>query len=593
VIKNKLAAALATMYCASGWAQTNQPGVQVGPTVKVTGGASYGLGVRLSDPAPTLLFGNNARQSDLSTTNTAGRNQDDGNMNYRKGDLYANLATAFVDLRLATGSFSGLMRAQAWYDQELKSGGVPWGHSPNGFQAGAPLSDARARPRGKFANAILSEVWVRNRFEVSDVPVDITAGNQTIGWRGNGLLPGSMAGIDPADAMGRNRPGAFAEQTTIPFPAIRASFKTGNGWSVDSFYQLGFRANQAPVCGTFFSVADRGEDGCDLTMVNAGAGTLSDRELLAAGRTLKLTSTEQPSGGTQLGFKLQWTGGPVSEIGLSYARVHSRTAYMNLVKSQIPGANPFAPNDPRNPQTQTVYPQGVETIALDFRQELAGTAVYGSLAYSPNRPIGYPAGEVVQTFAAAVANASLFRAQERAIAPGGVFEAWDRRHTSEWQLGVTHTMKNMLAASIITLRGELNARRVENLPDPSQTRYQRPEVFGIGPINGVCPAGTSATACSNDGYVSPSAWGYALQAVATYPQAVGAVTLRPRLGFAHNVEGYSFDGALKEGRKTVSLGLDALYGNATFSLAWLHQTGSVYDNAIDRNYATASASLRF
>ena len=514
-------------------------------------------------------------------------------MNYRKGDVFTNVLTAFADLNVEQGTFSALVRAQAWYDHELQSGSVPWGHSPNGFQAGAPLSDAHARPRGKFGNVIVSEVWVRNRFDAGDVPVDVSAGQQTIGWRGNGLLPGAMATIDPVDAMARSRPGSFAEQANIPIPALRVSFKTRNGWRLDSFYQLGFRANQAPVCGTFFSVADRGEDGCDLTMVNAGSGILSDRELLVAGRTLKLTSTIQPSGGTQLGFNLRWAASPSSEVGLAYARVDSRVGYMNLVKSQIPGNNPFAPNDARNPQTQTIYPQGIEIMALDFKHDLGATALYGSVAVSPNRPIAYPGGEIVQTFAAPVSNASLFRAQERATAPGGVFEGWERRRTSEWQLGATHAVKDMLAASIITLRGELNARRVDNLPDPNQIRFARPEVFGIGPINGVCPTGTSATACSNDGYVSRSAWGYALQAMATYPRAIGPVTLRPRLGFAHNVDGYSFDGLLKEGRKSVALALDALYAQATFNVSLVRQRGSVYDNATDRNYITASGSLRF
>ena len=226
--RNQLAAAIAAIACSPAWAQTIPTTAADAPTVKLTGGISYGLGVRTSNPAPELLFVNNAGPAGLSTTNTAGRNQDDGNMNYRKGDVFTNVLTGFVDLGLAQGPFSALARVQGWYDRELASGGVPWGHSPNGFKEGAPLSDSAARPRGKFGNVIVSDLWVRNRFHAGEVPIDVTAGNQYIGWRGNGLLPGAVASIDPSDTMARNRPGVFAEETLIPLPAVRARLKAAH-----------------------------------------------------------------------------------------------------------------------------------------------------------------------------------------------------------------------------------------------------------------------------------------------------------------------------------------------------------------------------
>ncbi len=233
------------------------------PPFKISGGLSYGVGVRASEPSPDLLFVNNAPLVGLSSANASGRNQDDGDMNYRKGDVFSHVVKGFADLGLARGAFSALVRVQGWHDIELADGKLPWGHTANGLAADQPLSDAGARARGKFSNIVLSDAWVRGRFHAGTVPVTVTLGQLGIGWRGMGLAPGPMAVLDPADFVARSRPGAFAEEGSIPVPALRAAFKTAGGIDVDAFWQLGFRANQTPLCGTFLAPADRTLDGCD------------------------------------------------------------------------------------------------------------------------------------------------------------------------------------------------------------------------------------------------------------------------------------------------------------------------------------------
>jgi hypothetical protein len=587
------AALLLALACAGAHAQqAAQPAPQ--PPVKLSGGIGWGIGVRTSDPRPDLLFVNNAPAVGLASPNSAGRNQDDGNLNYGKGDVFSHVVKGFADLDLRQGALSGKVRVQAWHDAQLADGSVPWGHTANGFAADAPLSDAGARPRGKFSNAVFGEAWLRREVRVAGAPLTVTFGQQHLGWRGFGLAPGPMAVLDPADFVARARPGAFPEEGSIPIPAVRGTWKSAGGLSLDAFWQFAFRANQTPLCGTFFALADRTLDGCDRTMVNAGAGALSDRALLPTGRFVTLGSVLEPGGADQFGVSARWAPpGAKAEYGLAYARYHSRSAFTNMVKSGIPGANPFAPGDARNPQTQVVYPEGIHLLALEVRRQLDAATLYGSVGYSPNQPLAYPGGEIFQTFVAPVANASLFRAQERATAAGGVFEGWDRRKTSDWQLGVVKPLRNVAGASTLALRAELNARYVHDLPDPAVLRYGRPEVYGIGPINGTCAAGASPVTCTNAGYVSRSAWGYALQAIATYPKAAGPVDLRPRIGLAHNVNGTAWDGTLREGRKTLLLGLDAVYGRTTASLSLVRHNGGTYDNATDRDYVTVSVTSRF
>lgn len=585
---------VALMAAASGQAFAQATPPDAAPTVKLSGGLAYGAGIRASEPDPSLLFTNNAPLAGLSSTNTGGRNQDDGNMNFRKGDVFTHAAKAFADLDLAHGNLSAQLRVLGWHDFRLADGDVPWGHTPNGLRPDAPLSDAGARERGKFSNIVLSNAWVRWRARPMDTPVALTLGQQRIGWRGQGISPGPLAVLDPVDFTAQARPGSFPEESSIPVPALRAAFSTPGGISFDAFYQFGFRANQTPLCGTFFAAADRTLDGCDKTMVNAGAGALSDRALLAANRFVTLGTVNEPSGSGQFGVSARWRVPDWNtDLGVAYARYDSRSSFTNMVKSRIPGANPFAPADPRNPQTQVTYPEGIQTLAFDFKHDMKPATLYGSLGYTPNQPMAYPGGEVFQAFVAPVGAASLFRAQERATTPGAVFEGWDRRRTSDWQLGFIRPVSNVLGAANMTLRAEVNAKVVHDLPDPATLRYGRAEVFGIGPINGACAAGASAITCTNEGYVTRSAWGYVLQAVATYPNAIGSINLRPRLSFAHNVNGTSHDGSLREGRKTVVLGLDALYGKSVFNLTFVRHNGGTYDAATDRDYIAASFTTRF
>lgn len=561
---------------------------------KISGGVSYGFSVRTSDADTSLVQMSNAAALGLSSTNNGGRNQDDGNLNYKKGDVFTNAVTGFVDFSLQQGSWSGLVRLQGWHDFELQDGKVPWGHSPNGYAAQQPLSDSEARSRGKFSNAIISEAWVRNKFDLGATPVTVTLGNQRIGWRGNGIVGGPLSSLDPNDAMSRNRAGSFAEQSSIPIPAIRAEFKPRSDLTIDSFIQLGFVENQNNLCGTYLAQADRGEDGCNLTMVNVGAGGLTDRQILASNRVLVQSEIKKPGGSGQFGLAARWNLNPTTELNLSAARYHSRASFGTFQKSTIPGASPYAPGDPRNPKSGGIYPEGIRTFALEFKKDLSPGTIYGGVGYTPNRPLAYPVGEVTNTFVTPASTVTLFRPMERATAPGGTFNAWDRRKVSEWQLGGTRSEKGMLGAANVNLRAELNARYVHDLPDPSVLRYARPEVFGAGPVNGACAAGASATSCSNEGYVSRFAWGYSLQAVAAYPKAAFGLTLRPRIAFAHSVKGYSFDGLLKEGRKVLQLGVDVVDGKTVYSVGLLHNVGtSTYDNVRDRNYLSMSVSHRF
>jgi Protein of unknown function (DUF1302) len=597
-VPHAIALALGAFACgcvmAQGAGRPSQGGArqETSAPFRISGGVSYGIGVRTSEPDAFLLMRNNAATIGVTSTNALGRNQDDGNLNYGKGDVFTNVVTGFADFNLSQGPISAQVRVLGWHDFELKDGEVPFGHVPNGYQPNQPLSDASARPRGRFSNVVVSTAVVRARTSVADMPLTITAGNQNIGWRGFGIAPGPMAVLDPADVPAIIRPGGFPESRLIPFLALRGGLKVSNTVDVDAYYQLSHELSQNPLCGTFFARTDvYGQDGCELQM-NAGQGaTRTDQQMLAQNITTAYARSEKPASGGQYGISTRWKPNPDAELALSYARYHSRGGYIAWTKSLITTVPVWIPGDPRNAGAFSEYPRGIHVLALEGRHDFKPVVVYGSVGYSPNRPLGYPGAEMSQTFTSPPTVSTIFRARERALAPGEVFHGWDRLKMSDWNLGATHEVQGLLGAASIALQGEINARIIHDLPDPNVLRYQRPDVFGMGPVNGVC--GNPAM-CTTDGYVSKTAVAYTLQAAATYPNLIGSVTVRPRLGVSHSVKGYSADHLVKEGRVRLALGADVVYGRTTATLSLVRDVKrSDFDNLRDRSFVSLGVSTRF
>ncbi len=133
-----------------------------------------------------------------------------------------------------------------------------------------------------------------------------------------------------------------------------------------------------------------------------------------------------------------------------------------------------------------------------------------------------------------------------------------------------------------------------DLPNSSVTRFGRAEVFGQGPVNGVCPSPADPVSCSSDGYVSQEAFGYRLRAGLKYPKVIGEVDLIPSVVFGHDVWGWSGDSMLLEGRMLAMVSLQAvLAGKWTAAISWNPTWGGTYNNMRDRSTAQAYVSYQF
>jgi hypothetical protein len=158
---------------------------------------------------------------------------------------------------------------------------------------------------------------------------------------------------------------------------------------------------------------------------------------------------------------------------------------------------------------------------------------------------------------------------------------------------------------------------VGGLESKSEARYGRDPVFGPGElpstaglntcsqilntstINGAGPGASTSNRssnCNNDGFTTATSWGYRGRAIWDYSDVFAGVNLKPNVAWSHDVKGYSPGpgGNFEEGRKAISLGLDAEYQNTyTASLNYTNFFGGDYSTVDDRDFVALSVGVNF
>jgi hypothetical protein len=91
---------------------------------------AVGAAIRASNPDAQFVGANNADQ--FPGAKGASSTADDGNLNFRKGDVTTAPLTLLSDVEIRYRNQYGVVaRARAWYDMQLKNHGVPHGHLAN------------------------------------------------------------------------------------------------------------------------------------------------------------------------------------------------------------------------------------------------------------------------------------------------------------------------------------------------------------------------------------------------------------------------------------------------------------------------------
>lgn len=541
----------------------------------VRGALTLGTVLRTEARDAALLPNANSSLIGVAGTAPGGRNQDDGNLNFARGDAVSTVLKGYVDARVGRGDFAFFSRIKVWHDLVLADEAMPWGHATNGYAAGQPLSQAGSPRRARFSGAAVEDAYVQARFEPRGAPLQIKLGRQTLPWGGGFMIGGGIADLNPVDAPAVRRPGAFAEEKLVAFPALHARLDASPTLALEGFGQFGFEPNVLVPCGTFHSTADFAAPGCDRIWVTGA----NDRD--TTGFRTRAPTPGVADGG-QFGVSASYRAESLATLfGVRVAQYHSRQPYGSMVKAALPG----------NAQYLFEYPERIRVFAAEFVTRLRSATIRGELTHRPNQPIQLNGLDLLGAFTTALPNV-LLRADANATPVGATYRGYDRKPVTQFQLAANTRRSGILGAAAASFGGEVAVKHVRRLPDVAMRRYGRSDVFGSGPVAGAC-AGSDVT-CSSRGFVTARSWGYRLRLELSYPGVIDGVELKPGIVFGHDVRGWSPDGVFSEGRKAATLSLRGESGPHRFvELAWQQAWGGVYDNARDRDAATLVVGLRF
>jgi hypothetical protein len=563
--------------------------LETGVSCRVT----FGSVIRLESPDPDLLTTLNAPLVGLAGR-ASGSNADDANLNFRRHQPVSTALKGYVDLTARDGDFRALLRLKAWRDFALARGSRSWGNSPNGYTAGAPLGDDGAAHLARFSGVALLDAWVQHSVALGSTRLLGRLGRQNLAWGDRSALGGGLNGLNARDLPAVHRAGAVAQETRVQSPMAFARLELTPALALEGFVAGRFQPGTLDQCGTFWAVSDYLAPGCNAVM--SGLPALNDRARVASGALLKRVPT-QDSGMHDAGVAVLFKAFGV-DVGLYQARHTWRTPMPGLRRSSRAGP-PIVPGDPdgKNMAFLTEYPDNIALSALTFSRKSGGTTVFGELSYRPRAPFMLAPGDALPPFLSPTTPA-LLRASADAVAPGAIFHGYDLHPTAQLQFGVQHDGK--AGSTPVSGTFEVVAKHAMGLPDPALRRYGRADLFGVGPVFGVCTVTTATPArqCTQAGYVSSDAWGYRVQVEARWAQPAPATA--PGLAatasavFMHDVKGWSHDFLLNQGRKTLNLGLRLEYRQRyLFEIAWLPVWGGDYNPLSDRDTLALAVGIKF
>ena len=561
---------------------------------------------------------------DLIGVNNGGKGlsqtSDDGHLNFKRGETFSKIFKGIHDLELKYGDTGVFVRGKYWYDFELKD-------ESREFK---DISDNNRKEGAKSSGGQILDAFIYHNYSIADQPGNVRFGKQVVSWGESTFIGGGINSINPIDVSAFRRPGAEIKEGLIPVNMFYVSQSLTDNLSAEAFYQLEWDQTVTDNCGTFFSQPDVISDGCsnNLRVLNkrstipaAALPTLGALgvDVNSEGVLVRRGPDRDARDSGQFGVAMRYNFEPLdTEFGAYFMNYHSRAPIFSA--QGAPSAAYTRPLGPLGALRPLIvagssnyfveYPEDIRLYGLSFSTTLpTGTAWSGELSYRPNAPVQLSTTDIL--FAGVTPIPGFGNASVLKGTPGQDLHGYNRKEVTQFQTTFTHFFDQVMGASRLTTVGEIGVTHVGGLESKSQARYGRDPVFGPGTLpGGFCNALNNSTAngaglpnaaglntnCNNDGYTTATSWGYRARAIWEYPDVFAGVNLKPNVAWSHDVKGYSPGpgGNFEEGRKAVSLGLDAEYQNTyTASLAYTNFFGGKFSTVDDRDFVALSFGANF
>lgn len=575
-------------------------GVQAKLNATVTFGSAY----RLEDADARQLGALAASKVPGAPAGMLVGNVGGSDLNFQKGTPVSTVLKATADLELRKNGYGVFLRAKTWHDYALIDGTARgWGNYVNQYTPFVPLRDDGMHPEARFSGTEIVDAYAFGSVDVGAAnPVNLKIGRQFLNWGEARMIGGGINIINPVNAPGATRPGATPEESRLAVGMVSASFAQGKDWGLDGFLQYESRTTVLPGCGTFYAVANFAPTGCNYVGVLAA---LTDAQALATQRYVHRSPDVNAADGGQGGLAWRLSSEALATDMRLYAmNYHSRNPSIRVTNPNVAGGYGALTGtvsrltDPNGLKYGMVYPENIQLFGVGVQSRpLPGLQLSGELAYRPNQPLNLNASDLIAAFVARTPTSALNLAKGvNNLAPGAIFDGYDRYAVTTLNLGATQVVPKWAGAERVVFSAELGYSAVAGLPDAGRLRYGRSDDYGVAALTGLpCTDNTlSKVSCPQDGFVTSSAWGYRVRVAATYAAPFMGATLTPSLYYAQDVTGYSYDGTFMEGRRVVRPTLRADWGKKYFAeVQYNFISGGTYNTQSDRDTFGVVVGMQF
>ena len=503
---------------------------------------SYGASYRAEGQDGKLI----ARANGGSAANGSQINSDDGDLNFRKGDLFSEVVTVLSELDLKYRENYGLfVRGRAFYDFELEDDERRHREiSGDGLdQAGSGVE--------------LLDAFVHGSWTVHERSLNARLGKQVVNW-GEGLYyQNGIGATNPLDLSALRAPGSELKEAFLPTFMGYVSFALSDNLAVEGYYQPGWAWESTKIdpCGTYFSTTDFLGEGCNYVAV----GAFDNPSIPGAPSMLFVPRASDVDADTaaQYGIALRLFVPELNdtELGFYYLRYSTLLPQVGGTVARKFGGVPI-------PSTATYFAEYLERRDLfgaSFNTTISGDgffsgqSVFGELSYRPDAPVALSS--------AAILNEVLIN--PAGLSAGTRVKGYREKGLYQASVGTPRNMGSMLGADASTLAGELVASRLSELE--SDLDY---------------------------GAVTRSAYGATLGYSLTYNNVLNIFTLVPSISHARTFNGVAANNTngLNEEVWRTSVGLDAHYQDLTVGVQYVDFTGG---NSGDRDFLTFKVKYSF
>ena len=576
---------------------------------------SYGAAWRISD----LDSGNvgkayfdplNSTLSNAERRASIGRwsvNGDDGNRNYPDGgDLISHTVKFTSELDVRYKNYGLFTRFMGFYD--FQNTGTDF------------LSKEAEKRIGKDVRLLDLYVWGEN--EIGSRFLNWRVGRQVVSWGESTFIQGGINVINPVDVSRLRVAGAELKEAFEGVNMLFGSIDLTPNLSLEALYMFEYREIIPDPAGSYFGTNDFGTPGAKYVMLGFGApdqpvinpdlyetvcvdGNYGETDspwgaAAAAGAcqaAVPRVDNRYPSDSGQYGVSLRWFVESMNstEFGFYFLNYHSRLP--------LASGTAITTQAPTSANYYMEYPEDINLWGISFNSNIGTWALSGEVSYRPNLPL--QVDDVELLFAALTplnplipAPVLRFKSQLGEFAPGDTIAGWEEH--SSWQAQATTTKlfgpNNFLKANQIAFVAEAGFNYVSDLPDKDYLRFNGPGTDTGGGAD-YLTGDFRNPITEPDGFADDFSWGYRMLVRAEYNDAIGPVSVLPRIAWAHDVSGTTPGpgGSFIDGRKTLTLGLGFNYLQQwIFDFSYTNYSGGGHYNQLyDRDFFAASVRYSF